>query len=126
MFISESLNRLPKFTNPNGEILQEILGNQVSGIQSHSLAEVVIPPGMSSDAHYHKIAEESYLIHSEEAEMVVNQVRIIRKPDDALLIQPEETHQIYNHGQSDLVFIATCVPAWQPDDNYPINATESL
>jgi mannose-6-phosphate isomerase-like protein (cupin superfamily) len=118
MYICESQNRPQKTTNPDGEILQEILGIQAGGIQSHSLAEVTIPPGMSSSIHYHKHAEESYFIHSGEAEITIDRVPHTLKPGDAILIEPEEVHQILNRGSSDLVFSVVCVPAWRPGDFY--------
>ena len=119
MYLSEIENRPPKVTSPDGEILQEIFGHQIGGIKSHSLAEVTIPPGMSSTPHFHKTSEETYLILSGQADMVINQDHFTLESGDAILIQPHEVHQIFNRDLEDLVFLAVCVPAWQPEDNYP-------
>jgi mannose-6-phosphate isomerase-like protein (cupin superfamily) len=39
------------------------------------------------------------------------------KPGDAVAIQPDEVHQIFNDGPADLVFLAVCAPAWTPDNS---------
>lgn len=51
-------------TNPRGEIIDELVGTslEAGGATRHSLAYVVIPPGKSSEAHYHKSSEETYTI----------------------------------------------------------------
>jgi mannose-6-phosphate isomerase-like protein (cupin superfamily) len=90
----------------------------VGGVQSHSLAEVRIPPGGSSSAHYHKRSEESYLILSGQAKLVVDSQERTLKQGDAVLIEPPEVHQISNPFEENLVFLAVCIPAWQPGDSY--------
>ncbi len=69
MKFSGQSQRPAEIHNPEGEILQEVLGLQVGSVQSHSLAEIRIPPGGSSSQHYHQQAGESYLILSGEAEL---------------------------------------------------------
>lgn len=76
VLISKIENRSPKFTSPGGEILREVLGNQVGGAKSHRLTEVTILPGMSSKPHFHKISDDSYLILSDEAKLHNNQGQI--------------------------------------------------
>ena len=58
---SKDKNENPIIT-PHGEIIYEIIGRvQERGeTEQHSLAHVVIPPGNSSKAHFHKTCEESY------------------------------------------------------------------
>ena len=104
--------------NPHGEDVQEVLGNQAGGVESHSLARITIVPGKSSLPHFHKDSDESYLILSGKAEMVIDSRRFELLPGEAVLIEPNEVHQIFNAGQEDLVFIAVCVPAWRPDDSF--------
>ncbi len=108
--------------NPHGEAVQEILGIQAGEVQSHSLARVTIAPGKRSLPHYHKVSEESYLILSGKAEMVVDSKRFQLSPGEAVLIETNEVHQISNPEPEDLVFLAVCVPAWQPDDSFDVEA----
>jgi mannose-6-phosphate isomerase-like protein (cupin superfamily) len=120
MFISKKETRPDPVTNTRGEILQEILGNLEGGVHSHSLAEVRIPPGKSSVAHYHKKSEETYLIVSGQAAMQIDGRRFTLNPGDACYIQPGEVHLIQNQDDHDLVFLAMCIPAWQPDDSFEL------
>lgn len=108
----------PEMINPQGENLQEILGLVAGGAKSHSLARVTIPPGNASVPHFHKESEESYLILSGIATMLINEDTFKLDPGEAVLIEPFEVHQISNQENQDLVFLAVCVPAWHPEDSF--------
>ena len=107
-----------QITSDIGEVIQEFLGAQAGAVESHSLARVTIGPGKSSMPHFHKLSDESYLILSGTATMQINDVEFILHPWEAVLIEPMDVHQIFNHGDEDLVFLAACVPAWQPGDSF--------
>ncbi len=124
MYISKKTQRPPYMENPGGEALQEILGVQVGEIQSHSLAEVRIPPNGASTPHFHRNSEESYLILSGQAHLTIDGQDLILTTGDSIVIQPPEVHQIRNESEVDLVFLAICVPAWMPDDSFEIEHTE--
>lgn len=124
MQISRKLDYPPKINNPDGEIIQEILGIQAGNVNSHSLAEVTIPPGKTSVSHFHKESEESYLILSGTATLKIDQAELTLTSGDAVLIEPHEIHQISNQSHQDLVFLAVCVPAWHPEDSFEVDITE--
>lgn len=109
-----------------GEFIQELIGIKAGAVQSHSLASITIQPGKSSQPHFHKISDESYLILSGTATMIVDTEQFELNPWEAILIQPGEVHQILNKGTEDLVFLAVCVPAWQPDDSYESTITDHI
>jgi mannose-6-phosphate isomerase-like protein (cupin superfamily) len=112
---------LPKMiSNPKGEDIQEILGLAADNVNSHSLAEITIPPGNASSLHFHKFSEESYLILSGEAAIKIDDQIFTLKPGEAVLIEPRETHQILNQKDENLLFIAVCVPAWSPADSFDV------
>ena len=104
----------------SGEIIQELLGLVAGGVNSHSLARVTIPPGKSCQPHFHKISDESYLILSGTATMLINGVEFILHPWESVLIEPMDVHRVFNHSDEDLVFLAACVPAWQPGDSFDV------
>ncbi len=104
----------------SGEIIQELLGLVAGGVNSHSLARVTIPPGKSCLPHFHKISDESYLILSGTATMLINGVEFILHPWESVLIEPMDVHRVFNHSDEDLVFLAACVPAWQPGDSFDV------
>ena len=104
--------------NQSGEDIQELLGVQAGSVYSHSLAEITIPPGKSSTPHYHKETEETYLILSGLASMVIDKEQLELEVGEAVLIEPMEIHQISNQGNDNLIFLAVCVPAWQAGDSF--------
>jgi mannose-6-phosphate isomerase-like protein (cupin superfamily) len=107
-------------TAPWGEVVYELVGAAPASGQAalHSLAHIIIPPGKSSQVHYHKVSEETYYILSGTARMVIDGREITLVPAQACLIQPGERHQIFNPGESNLEFLAVCAPAWSPQDSY--------
>jgi len=104
---------------PSGEIIYELVGatEATGSAEKHSVALVVIPPGKSSDAHYHLVSEETYYILRGAARMVIDERIFQLAPGQACLIQPGERHQIFNLGDEDLQFIAVCAPPWQAGDS---------
>ena len=124
MHISRSTNLPPLIKNPEGEDIQEIIGIQSGGIRSHSLAQVTLSPGKSSAPHFHKKSEESYLILSGTASLKIDEADFELIPGEAILIEACEVHQISNTHEANLVFLAVCVPAWEPDDSFEIHQEE--
>lgn len=118
MFISRMKNRPDLITNPNGEVIQEILGAGCGGVNNHSLAAVTIPFGRSSTPHFHKHAVESYLILEGCARLEIDDRQFQLQAGDACLIEPEEVHRIWNEETKNLHFLAICVPAWTPEDSF--------
>ena len=105
---------------PTGEIIAEMIGKAVGDNANHSLARIVIPPGKSSNLHYHKVTEETYFILKGEAGMQVNGERVHLIPGQACYLAPGDVHQIQNDGEADLVFLAFCAPAWVPEDSFEV------
>jgi len=106
--------------NPSGEEIYEMIGRlpEIGGTIHHSLVHVVIPPGKSSDAHFHKVSEETYYILKGKCSMIVDAKEFQLQPGQALLIKPYERHQIFNDGQDNLEFLTVSAPAWTADDSY--------
>lgn len=109
--------------NQGGERIQEVLGVQAGSVHSHSVAEITIPPGSTAMPHFHKKTEETYLILSGTATIQIQDEQLDITTGEAVLIEPGEVHQIMNNGEENLVFIAVCVPAWQPGDSFEVKST---
>lgn len=122
MHISRKSNYPEKLLIPDGEIIQEILGLAAGGIEGHSLAKITIPPGNTSARHFHKEAQESYLILSGIASLEIDSQAFTLSAGEAVLIETNETHQISNKDDQDLVFLAVCVPAWHPGDSFEVES----
>jgi mannose-6-phosphate isomerase-like protein (cupin superfamily) len=121
MIVTKKLKYPALIKNQNGEIIQEVLGVQAGGVYSHSIAEITIPPGGSALPHFHRETEESYLILAGVATMQINDKPFELEAGEAVLIEPNEVHQITNNGEENLLFLAVCVPAWQPEDSFDAN-----
>ena len=100
-----------------GEIIHELIGRAAGGSEAHSLARIALPPGGASRPHYHPVAEESYYILSGEATFTMEGETTSLREGDSVLIPPGQTHQIRNEGDEPVVFLAICIPAWEPDNS---------
>jgi mannose-6-phosphate isomerase-like protein (cupin superfamily) len=102
----------------HGEIIYELIGKGIGdSTDLHSVAYVVIPPGKSSLLHYHPVAEESYYFLTGKGKLLIEKEEAIVSPGQAVLIKPTKPHKISNIGETDLEFIAYCVPAWEPTNS---------
>ncbi len=99
----------------HGEVVFELFGAAAGGSQTHSLAQIVIPPGKASLKHFHPSVEESYYILSGSARMEIDADAAILGPGDSIVIRPEQVHRISNIGDSNVVLLAVCVPPWTPE-----------
>ena len=101
----------------HGEIIYELLGrNFAEKTELHSVAYVVLPPGKSSLLHSHPAAEESYFILKGTARIRVGMEESMAAAGSVILIPPRKPHKIINVGEAELEFLATCVPAWEPEN----------
>lgn len=102
---------------PHGEAVQELIGRAAGGSAAYSLAQITLPPGAASLKHYHPIAEECYHVLSGTGHIEIDGMAAPLGPGDAVAILPGQIHQITNTGETDLIFLAVCVPAWTPDNS---------
>ena len=107
------------FENYTGERIYEMIGApmELGEAKYHSFGHVVIPPGCMSRLHYHPVAEETYYILKGKSKMIINEKEYIFEPGDAVLIQQNEKHQIFNILDVDLEFLVVCAPAWEPNNS---------
>ena len=107
---------------PTGEVIYELIGRaeETGGTAGHSLAHVTLPPGKSSEAHYHRESEETYYVLQGRGWMEIDGDEFPLEPGQALLIEPGEVHKISNHGESDLEFLAVCSPPWVAEDSFSV------
>ncbi len=111
------------FAGELGEAIYEMIGRPSGqgGSSKHSIVHVVIPPGKSSPAHFHKESEETYYGIAGRACMQVDGHRFYLEPGVAILIMPGEVHQIWNDDPNmDFEFLTVSAPAWVPTDTYRV------
>jgi mannose-6-phosphate isomerase-like protein (cupin superfamily) len=100
-----------------GEVVRELAGLGQGNAQRLSLAEVTIMPDGQSRKHYHHELEEAYYLLKGQAQMTLDEETRTAGPGDTIVIAPGARHRIVNTGDSDLVMIVVCAPAWHLDDN---------
>ena len=120
MYITPLNSNQEPLRTESGEIIYELVGKAVKSTQeaNHSVARIIISPGKSSEPHYHKNSQETYIILEGEGQMEVDGIEFVLRPGQACLIETGEIHQISNRGERDLVFLAVCVPPWVPEDSF--------
>jgi mannose-6-phosphate isomerase-like protein (cupin superfamily) len=100
-----------------GEVVRELAGLGQGNAQRLSLAEVTIMPDGQSREHYHHELEEAYYLLTGQAHMTVDEEIRTVGPGDTIVIPPGARHRIVNTGDTDLVMIVVCAPAWHLEDN---------
>jgi mannose-6-phosphate isomerase-like protein (cupin superfamily) len=104
-----------RIATAHGETIYEIVGRTLGRkTANHSVAHIVIAPGKSSLRHFHPQAEESYYLLAGEARIEIGSEAAMLRPGRIVLIPTPQPHKIYNIGQTDLVVLVVCVPAWEP------------
>lgn len=104
------------FVTKDTSIIREILAPRNSSVQKQSLAEAIVLPGATTQAHYHPVTEELYYILRGVGTMRLDgEVREVVS-GDGIAIPPGMPHQIRNCGTEELVFLCCCVPAYEHDD----------
>ena len=114
------------FRGESGEVIYEMIGapSPIGGTTHHNFVHVVIPPGKSSQAHYHRRAEETYYVLSGVGRMILDGREFNLTAGQACLIMPGQVHQIFNDQSFDLTFNAVSAPAWTPSDWFEAGAQE--
>ena len=113
-----ALDAAEPFLTRDGSIIRELLGPATVPAEHQSLAEATLPAGRSTERHYHRIAEEIYLITAGEGRMELNGDVAAVRPGDAILIPPGAWHQITAVGEDDLRLLCCCAPPYSHDDTY--------
>lgn len=106
------------FTTADGSTIRELMAHRNSSIRKQSLAEARLAPGQSTTPHHHKVTEEIYYILTGTAAMTLEGETRSVGPGDAIAIPPGMVHTIRNTGSSELVFLCTCAPGYEPTDTF--------
>jgi mannose-6-phosphate isomerase-like protein (cupin superfamily) len=103
---------LEPFTTKDGSTIREYLHTEVQ-----SLAEASLTPGQATQRHYHRVAEEIYLIVEGGGTMEVDEVTNEVGPGDAILIPVGAWHELLA-GLDGVRLLCCCVPPYTHDDTY--------
>ncbi len=114
----QSLDDAEPFVTADGSTIRELLGPATVPAQHQSLAEATLPAGGSTERHYHRVAEEIYLIVAGVGRMELDGDIAEVGVGDAILIPPGAWHQITAIGDGELRLLCCCAPPYSHDDTY--------
>ena len=114
----QNLNNQTPFTTRDGSTIRSILDRTNAPVQLQSLAEATLPPGGSTERHYHKLSEELYFLLEGTGLMEIDGTSRPVTPGDAILIPPGAWHQITTTSPDPLRFLCCCAPPYDHSDTY--------
>lgn len=103
---------LEPFTTKDGSTIREYLHTH-----AQSLAEATLAPAQGTQRHYHRLAEEIYLIVEGGGRMEVDGEVAEVTAGDAILISPGAWHELVA-GPGGTRLLCCCVPAYSDADTY--------
>ncbi len=112
------LNDQSGFITADGSRIRSLLDSTNAPVRNQSLAEATLPPGGSTQRHYHRESEEFYFITEGQGEMEIDGERAAVMPGDAILIPPGAWHQITARGGGQLRLLCCCSPPYSHDDTF--------
>jgi mannose-6-phosphate isomerase-like protein (cupin superfamily) len=104
------------FVGDDGAIVRELASPSNSRLTRHSFAEIRHPLGTASQEHFHREAEEVYFVIEGQGGIRVDGETHSIKPGDVVVITPGERHKVWQEGETDLVLLVTCVPAYSVEE----------
>ncbi len=116
MTIKSSYPQIAEYITKDGSVIRELMHPEQHGNCNQSLAEAQIPPGVSTHPHLHRQSEEIYHIVQGSGVMTLGQEKFSVNPGDSICIPPGSTHCITNSGDSNLVILCCCSPAYSHAD----------
>jgi len=111
-----NLERVPAFITKDGSEIRELLAYRNSSIRNQSLAEARVPPGSSTQEHYHVRTEEIYFITAGQGRLRIEGELTEVKPGDAIAIPPGRKHKLWNTGAETLTLLCCCSPCYEHSD----------
>jgi mannose-6-phosphate isomerase-like protein (cupin superfamily) len=104
------------FTTLDGSTIRELAGAVSLATENQSLAEARVPPGRTTDAHYHRTSEEIYYFTAGRGRMRLGDEETLVAAGDCVVIPPGIEHKLWNEGDEDLVLLCCCAPAYSNED----------
>lgn len=113
----------PYVTRDGSEIREWAGPGYRAPAESQSLAEATVAPGESTAAHWHREAEEIYLVTPGEGLVRVGEEERRIRAGDAVVIPPGEVHLLSNTGAADLVVACASSPPYLHDDTFLVEGS---
>jgi mannose-6-phosphate isomerase-like protein (cupin superfamily) len=111
-----NLTDRPSFITADGSSIRELAGPAWTSARHQSLAEATLDPGGETAEHYHPRSEELYYFVAGEGRMRLDEDETQVVAGDCVVIPPGTAHKLWNTGNTPLVLLCCCAPAYSDDD----------
>jgi len=112
----QRLDQAIPYITKDGSEIRELLHPTQHAVAKQSLAEAVVPPGVTTLRHRHLMTEEIYHVTQGSGLMTLGDASFAVTVGDSVVIAPGMPHCIENTGTSPLHILCCCAPAYSHDD----------
>jgi mannose-6-phosphate isomerase-like protein (cupin superfamily) len=110
------LEQRDPFITLDGSEIRELAGVPTGNAANQSLAQATVPPGATTEAHYHRTSEEIYLFTAGAGRLILGEDEAAVRAGDCVVIPPGVEHQLVNDGAAPLVLLCCCSPPYSHED----------
>jgi mannose-6-phosphate isomerase-like protein (cupin superfamily) len=111
-----SLAQLESFITADGSAIRELAHPVWTAARNQSLAEATIEPGGETAEHFHPRSEELYYSVAGAGRMRLAGEEDEVEAGDCVVIGPGTPHKLWNTGETPLVLLCCCAPAYSHED----------
>jgi mannose-6-phosphate isomerase-like protein (cupin superfamily) len=111
-----NLEQSESFITVDGSSIREVAHPAWTAARHQSLAEATLDPGGETAEHYHPNAEELYFFVAGDGRMRLGDEEDAVRSGDCVVIPPGTPHKLWNVGETPLVLLCCCAPAYSHDD----------
>lgn len=104
------------YITADGSEIRELIHPDVTAVRNQSLAEASLAAGAATTRHYHRDAEELYLVLDGRGVMELEGEHRDVGPGDAILIPPGAWHQLT--ATTAVRVLCCCAPPYRHDDTF--------
>ncbi|MGB4063105.1 MAG: cupin domain-containing protein [Azonexus sp.] len=118
-----SRDAISPYITKDGSEIRELLHPAHHGARNQSLAEALVPAGCTTLLHRHEVTEEIYHVTGGTGIMTLGAEKFPIGPGDSVLISPGTPHCVANTGETALVILCCCAPAYSHGDTVLLEAS---
>ncbi len=111
-----NLSERDSFITADGSSIRELAHPAWTAAANQSLAEATVPPRGETAEHYHPRSEELYYFVAGEGRMRLDDGEAPVSAGDCVVIPPGTPHKLWNTGDTPLVLLCCCAPAYAHED----------
>jgi mannose-6-phosphate isomerase-like protein (cupin superfamily) len=106
------------FITKDGSEIRELAGRVALPAANQSLAEATVPPGGTTEEHYHALTEEIYFFTSGHGRLRVDGEERDVRPGDCVVLSPGMRHKLFAGADAPLVLLCCCAPGYLHEDTF--------